>query len=517
VALLALAIIGFPLAALAIWYLGEATRLRFSKQQAERRDLWRRTARLAELTKVEEAADGLRGRKGRFTVRLEPWSNQDGGGTCLVISGLRSGRDVGLSLRAERLGARGAAPGEIELGDQGFDDVVSVQGSPAVARAVLDAATRRAVAGLVQGSMPVPGRTPLRISGELGDGELRLLVPEATVLRIYNTQDQPVELLRGFLSPEERLPEVLRFALDLASRVDDTGDLAARIAANTVEEPDPHVRETNLLALIREFPDSPATRQALIDAVQDPDAVVRLQAAIAVRHLGELGLDEQLVRLSRDTLRGIALGGGAEDATSARALEALGTGLSVEEARDILREALRTRRMATAAASMGILGALGGEHAVRMLAKVLGVEKDEMAAAAADALARTKDPSAEGALLRALSQGPRSTKVSAARALGRLGTASCVAPLREAESAGGELRRAARQAIAEIQSRLAEAAGAAPGQLSLADGQAGEVSLVEEDVAGRLTLAEPQKAEATSSTAGDGHGSPRPVPRATSE
>jgi hypothetical protein len=71
-----------------------------------------------------------------------------------------------------------------------------------------------------------------------------------------------------------------------------------------------------------------------------------------------------------------------------------------------------------------------------------------------------------------------------------VGTAAAVAPLQNAESRDSETRRAARQAIAEIQARLAVASGAAPGQLSLAAGEAGQLSLAETDEAGRLSLAE---------------------------
>jgi len=49
------------------------------------------------------------------------------------------------------------------------------------------------------------------------------------------------------------------------------------------------------------------------------------------------------------------------------------------------------------------------------------------------------------------------------------------------------VRRAARQAIAEIQSRLTSAT---PGQLALADGQTGQLSLAEEHGEGRVSLAD---------------------------
>jgi HEAT repeat protein len=117
---------------------------------------------------------------------------------------------------------------------------------------------------------------------------------------------------------------------------------------------------------------------------------------------------------------------------------------------------------------------------------VLAVEKGATAWAAARALAMTRDPSAEVPLLRALRDGPRDLRLAAAVALGAAGTAAAVAPLREAESGDAEMRRAARQAVAEIQAR---AVGAAPGQLSLTGGEAGQLSLAS-DEEGRLSLAE---------------------------
>ncbi|MES1211295.1 MAG: hypothetical protein ABUL63_03065, partial [Acidobacteriota bacterium] len=69
-----------------------------------------------------------------------------------------------------------------------------------------------------------------------------------------------------------------------------------------------------------------------------------------------------------------------------------------------------------------------------------------------------------------------------------------VLPLKEAaegfgrSSRGPELRKAARQAVAEIQGRLQGASGATPGQLSLADAEAGQLSLAQADT-GQLSLA----------------------------
>jgi hypothetical protein len=84
--------------------------------------------------------------------------------------------------------------------------------------------------------------------------------------------------------------------------------------------------------------------------------------------------------------------------------------------------------------------------------------------------------------------------VAAARALGGVGAVAAVGPLHDTAEQRGELRRAARQATAEIQSRLT---GAAPGQLSLAGGEAGALSLADGEP-GRLSLAERQAVDLSS-------------------
>ena len=187
------------------------------------------------------------------------------------------------------------------------------------------------------------------------------------------------------------------------------------------------VRLQCLATLAREFADHPATGEALLAASEDPDAEVRLRAAIA---LGPKG---------REVLLAVAGGEGAEDATTERAVLALGFYLTTAEAQGILRNALRTRREATARACLRALGQRRGPGVVATLAKVVAVEKPELAAVAADALGATGDA-------------------------------------------------AARQAIAEIQSR----ARRGPRQLSLAGGESGQLSLASGEE-GRLSLAEDER------------------------
>jgi HEAT repeat protein len=138
---------------------------------------------------------------------------------------------------------------------------------------------------------------------------------------------------------------------------------------------------------------------------------------------------------------------------------------------------------------MSALGRRGSPDVTPILARVLRVEKGPLAEAAAVALGANGDPGAEGALLEALEEGSPGAQVAAASALARVGTAEAVSPLRRAESRSTNLRAVARQAVGEIQARLAGSAGASAGQLSLSSGESGQVSLAQ-DATGRVSLPE---------------------------
>jgi hypothetical protein len=95
-------------------------------------------------------------------------------------------------------------------------------------------------------------------------------------------------------------------------------------------------------------------------------------------------------------------------------------------------------------------------------------------------------------MLSALRHGDGQVALAGAKALGRAGTVGAVPVLRDAAKRGGDLARAGRQAIAEIQSRLT---GAEPGQLSLAVGEVGALSFADGE-SGRLSLVEEGKTPA---------------------
>jgi hypothetical protein len=119
---------------------------------------------------------------------------------------------------------------------------------------------------------------------------------------------------------------------------------------------------------------------------------------------------------------------------------------------------------------------------------VLSNSQEELAVAAANGLGTTPSEAGERALVAALDHDAAAVRTAAAGALGRIGSPQVVASLRKCAAThrfDGTLRRATRHAIVEIQARVT---GASPGQLSLAAGEAGQISLVDEDQRGRVSL-----------------------------
>jgi hypothetical protein len=460
-----------------IWAVGARTRALSGASDARVR-AWREAARAAGVVKLEPSEGGLAGWAGPLRVRLSRYADSESSGTRISVSG--PAMPAGLTIRPEGLvsairGARGLR--EVEVGHDTFDAAAWVEGSATVARAVLDSSTRGALRALFGGRLQRPGHTPFWASGCLESGVLRVDVPQSAPSRGPRLADdyEPGEDSGAYvyLGGQEHLAEVLAEVVSIARQLAAPADVARRLADNLKTEPVAAVRLQCLATLAREFADHPATGEALLAAREDPDAEVRLRAAIA---LGPKG---------REVLLAIAGGEGAEDATTERAVLALGHYLTTAEAQGILRNALRTRREATARACLGALGQRRGPGVVAALAKVLAVEKPELAAVAADALGATADVAAEAPLVAALDGPHGAVRLAAARALGRVGTAAVVPPLKEREAHDGAVRAAARQAIAQIQSR---AKGAAPGQLSLADGESGHLSLASGEE-GDLSLA----------------------------
>jgi len=330
---------------------------------------------------------------------------------------------------------------EIATGDPGFDSVFRVEGPLSLVSAVLDARTRSLLRGLST-------RSRLDLVG----GELR------------------AEMFSW------NLPSTLPHLLEVGRRLSQPLlDIAQCLAENSNRDPEPGVRLQSLAMLVQERPGRQATLEALRAACWDASTQVRLLAA---RELGAEGRDV-LLEFAEST----------EDETlSAGAVSILDRELPFERANAILMQALRRRRLLTARACLEVLGRCGAAEAVDVLAKVVVHERGDLAVTAAKSLEATGSPAAEPPLIQALQSDLADLQAAAAEALGHIGSAASVLPLQEAEENAGrnsELQRAARQAIAEIQSRLP---GASPGQLSLAGTEAGQLSLAQSE-AGQLSLA----------------------------
>jgi hypothetical protein len=441
---------------------------------AARERAWRYAAEAAGLTHVTISTalgliSKLTAKAGPFSVRLEKYARgKYEHGTRIVIGGLRH-KPGELSFRREGLGSaldKVIGLREMELGDPEFDDLVYLQGSPELARALFDEETRRTVTRVLKGFHQAPRSRAV----ELGDGARTALADDELSIELPE---------RGWsFGDRQRASVALPALLHIAALLAKPNDIAARLAQNLERDPLEAVRLANLNALLERYHKHPRAREALEKAArEDASEEIRLRAALAVGTQGW------------NSLLAIASNMHSDDLHAARAIAGLGHHLSTEQALGILAEARRAGRLATAQACLERLSRRGGAEMIALLADILNSEGDALAAVAARALAATGEPAAEAPLIDALERHFSAELLEVvARELGRIGTAAAVVPLRQASDRerDGHFRRAARHAIAEIQARLR---GAAPGQLSLAAGEAGQVTLTEDDAArGRVSL-----------------------------
>jgi HEAT repeat protein len=340
----------------------------------------------------------------------------------------------------------------VATGDVDFDRAFQLRGDMLSIQAVFDAGTRRALSDLFAGELHVP---PLAQEGNvrvtLSRGELRVEVP-------------------GHGS--EWLREILAQVLDLARRLGRPPELATALARNATDDPVPGVRLHNLQRLIEDYPRHAATRPILKAACADEREEVRLEAALALGGEGH------------DVLRALAVD--AKDvACAARAVRELGAKMEPAELLAVYDAARERRRWTVAEECLDGLRGRGGALALERLEGALREETRGLARAAARALARLPGEGAEDLLLRlGLTHSSAAVAVAAAEALGQIGTAASVLPLREAaEQRGPELKRAALQAVDDIKVRLGDAR---PGQLSIASDNSGAVSIAAEG--GQLSL-----------------------------
>jgi HEAT repeat protein len=264
------------------------------------------------------------------------------------------------------------------------------------------------------------------------------------------------------------------------------------------------VRLRNLEVLKREFGASEVARTACRAAMGEHAAALRLA--------GAAGLGDEGAKV----MKAIADKTSVDLVVRVRAVADLASRCSrdvaVARLGDLLGDETREVRIAT----ITELGRLRSRtHAVE-LARLAPQAQGAEAAAIATALREVADsPSLEPALLSLLSKDDVATRVAAAHALRRVGTAAAVEPLlayTEGLTVDADLKLAAREAIAGIQSRLgpvdagrlALADATDSGSLSLAHGT-GDLSLSRE--AGRLSQSTDAKQRASDLDATSSRGS----------
>ncbi|HEX3129207.1 MAG TPA: HEAT repeat domain-containing protein [Thermoanaerobaculia bacterium] len=403
----------------------------------------------------------LEARDGALQVRIEGFGREYTTRVAVSIPGPPGYR--GLRIHREELRRPTAREiAVITIGGEDFAAAFSVEGPKRLVAMLLDAETRSLLA-----------RAASQCWLEIVNGEIVAQMEDGNV------------------------PFILPLLLDLGRCFARRRDAAQCLADNARRDPEANVRRLNLHILAQDFPEDPRTPEVLRQACADPSPWVRLEAA---RSLGAEGRDVLLEIVESQE----------EDDCRAQAIASLGGELPFELGRDLLSAALRRRHLQTAHACLTSLVQDGHPEAVDILIKVLTREQGELAAAAALALGETGSLEAEPPLIHALGSGMTEVQAAAARALGHVGSAAAVLPLKEAAenpSWDDKLRRAARQSIAEIQSRLPGAshgqlalAGKEAGQLALADSEAGQLSLAV-DQTGQLSLPEseePQRPERTS-------------------
>ena len=244
-----------------------------------------------------------------------------------------------------------------------------------------------------------------------------------------------------------------RRAIWLAGLLASSETIPRRLAAQASGDPLPGVRRRALERLADGFAELPETAAALAAALGDADPGVRVFAAARLGAAGE------------PTLLDLLADAQVPDGVVVEALAALAGRLPAERAVALLVESAPGRGAAVLAAAAGSLTTPAG-------------------------------PGAEEALVGLLGHEEREVRLAVAAALGRVGTTAAVAPLRAVVAAHPldlGLRGGASEAIAAIQAR---ADGAAPGQLSLAGGEAGTLTLADDHGSGRVALAEGGKGRA---------------------
>ncbi|MBI3270427.1 MAG: HEAT repeat domain-containing protein [Planctomycetes bacterium] len=372
-----------------------------------------------------------------------PVSSEPGAG-CTRVSIQNPELVPALSIRAKGVASKfGTALGvqEVATGHRSFDKEVHASGPEALVVALLDDAMRRDLRTLI-----------LQDGGRVENGTL-----QAEFQSLFQTSSWIVREVRRLLA--------------LAGRLSRPGPIPKRLVSNARTDRLPGVRRRNLELLLTIYAEEPEAAKACREVVeQELDPMMRLRAGRWLKEEGWPALEKLTTEKE------------APEQVRLDAFHDLVGALPAAKRTEFLERAVGLPAGAVRTAALGGLLHLHERDLEWLIRHAL--ELDGAAAArAAVALGSRGSERAEPPLISLLLSSEAPVRLAAMAALGEVGTASAVEPLRRAAVeapllGGGELRAAAEAAVKRIQGRLGNAA--AVGRISLAEAEA---------EAGALTLA----------------------------
>lgn len=333
----------------------------------------------------------------------------------------------------------------IEIGDPDFDQVIKLRGDEGLLLARLDRHTRRAVEHLVD-----------------SDG--------AYVLDTFVACEDPEAIWSA-----TRVVKRVRRMVDVATRLGDRRHTThERIAMNAERDPLPAVRLRNLLFLIVNAPNSPATADVARDRLSDTSPDVRLAAA---DHLGVDGAG---------TMRKLFEDPAVADALRGQALARWSNRIDRNEVVEVVCSLLHPSQGLLAFAALRVAERMK-LHEVSSALVSLAAEADvDLAVEATGALAAIGGPDAQQKLIALLEVDVDRIRRAAIKALARMGTLEAVEPLlghTKGLFKNAELKMYAQQAVEAIQER---AGAVGRGTLSVIEEDRGGLAIADE--AGGLAI-----------------------------
>ena len=432
-----------------------ALKSRNDRRQRELLEVWRQTSQRLGFSLSEQEPLRMVGTMGALSIRIETGHDTPHGSPATAVTRfhLEDTSRVPLTFRMRRRSRSGWLLEDVErngvvTGDPHLDELVLVRGNEVRLAAVMNQRTRE----LIKLAVGVHGAS-------IGYGRIT---------------HRELEHVRN----ERRLIAVLHMLRDLGESLVISDEDIPRALYDNLSDPIDGVRRKNFQLLFEYFPDSPEAKKAMPIASSDPDPVVRLSAALG---RGIDGLPE-LVEAIDDPYVGASI---KVYAIRQLALRYRGsivqhtlTKLLISEQTSVVRAALRA-----------IAAAQKKEMVPEVLALLRQPQEEDVYVDAIAAIGALGDPSVEADLIEMLRHALLPVRISAAYALGTIGTLTSIEHLIGCSSGlftHRALRETSRRAIRRIQERFG-AAGA--GLLSLVEGESrGELSMGPPDSEGALSF-----------------------------